>query len=46
MATPANGKPGEDGILTSAVSDEEGKKFYPRIRQPKPYLRYVPQPRA
>ena len=46
VATPANWKPGDDVILTSAVSDEEAKKLYPRIRQPKPYLRYVPQPRA
>jgi len=47
VATPANWKPGEDVILTSAVSDEEAKKLYPQgFRQPKPYLRYVPQPRA
>ena len=46
VATPANWKPGDDVILTSAVSDEEAKKLYPRIRQLKPYIRYVPQPRA
>ena len=47
VATPANWKPGEDVILTSAVSDEEAKKLYPNgFRQPKPYIRYVPQPRA
>jgi alkyl hydroperoxide reductase subunit AhpC len=47
VATPANWKQGEDVILTSAVSDEEAKKLYPKgFRQPKPYLRYVPQPRA
>ena len=47
VATPANWKPGEDVILTNAVSDEEAKQLYPKgFRQPKPYLRYVPQPRA
>ncbi len=47
VATPANWKQGEDVILTSAVSDAEAKQLYPKgFRQPKPYLRYVPQPRA
>jgi thioredoxin-dependent peroxiredoxin len=47
VATPANWKQGEDVILTSAVSDEEAKKLFPQgVRQPKPYIRYVPQPRA
>jgi alkyl hydroperoxide reductase subunit AhpC len=47
VATPANWKQGEDVILTSAVSDAEAKQLYPQgIRQPKLYIRYVPQPRA
>jgi alkyl hydroperoxide reductase subunit AhpC len=47
VATPANWKPGEDVILTSAVSDSEAKQLYPKgFRQPKPYIRYVPQPRG
>jgi alkyl hydroperoxide reductase subunit AhpC len=47
VATPANWKPGEDVILTSAISDDEAKKLYPQgFRAPKPYLRFVPQPRA
>ena len=47
VATPANWKQGEDVILTSAVSDAEAKQLYPKgFRQPKPYIRYVPQPRA
>jgi alkyl hydroperoxide reductase subunit AhpC len=47
VATPANWKPGEDVILTSAVSDAEAKQLYPKgFRQPKPYIRYVPQPRG
>jgi len=47
VATPANWKQGEDVILTSAVSDAEAKQLYPQgFRQPKPYIRYVPQPRG
>ena len=46
VATPANWKQGEDVILTSAVSDDEAKKLYPQgWKQPKPYIRIVPQPR-
>ncbi|MGA8321037.1 MAG: peroxiredoxin [Xanthobacteraceae bacterium] len=47
VATPANWKQGEDVILTGAVSDEEAKKLYPQgWKQPKPYIRVVPQPRS
>jgi alkyl hydroperoxide reductase subunit AhpC len=46
VATPANWKPGEDVILTAAVSDEEAKKIYPDgWKTPKPYMRIVPQPK-
>ena len=47
VATPADWKPGEDVIITTAVSDEEAKTLYPNgWRAVKPYLRYVPQPRS
>lgn len=46
VATPANWKPGDDVIISGAVSDEEAKKVYPEgWRAPKPYLRIVKQPR-
>lgn len=46
VATPAQWKQGEDVILTSAVSEDEAKKLYPQgWKQPKPYLRIVPQPK-
>jgi thioredoxin-dependent peroxiredoxin len=45
VATPVNWKPGEDVIISGAVSDEEAKKIYPGgWKAPKPYLRVVPQP--
>ncbi len=46
VATPVNWKNGEDVILTSAVTEEEAKKLYPQgWKQPKPYIRIVPQPK-
>jgi thioredoxin-dependent peroxiredoxin len=46
VATPANWKPGEDVIITGAVTDDEAKKLYPQgWKTPKPYIRVVPQPR-
>ena len=47
VATPANWKQGDDVIIAGSVSDDEAKKVYPDgWRAPKPYLRYVPQPRG
>jgi alkyl hydroperoxide reductase subunit AhpC len=46
VATPVNWKPGEDVIIAGSVSDDEAKQRYPQgWRAPRPYLRYVPQPR-
>jgi len=46
VATPVNWKPGDDVIITSAVSDDEAKKLYPEgYKTLKPYLRVVAQPK-
>ena len=46
VATPVNWKPGDDVIITTAVSDEEARKLYPDgWRTLKPYLRVVAQPK-
>jgi alkyl hydroperoxide reductase subunit AhpC len=45
LATPANWQPGDDVIITAAVSDAEAKKRFPEgWKQPLPYMRIVPQP--
>jgi alkyl hydroperoxide reductase subunit AhpC len=45
VSTPVNWKPGEDVIISGAVSDEEAKRVYPAgWKAPRPYLRIVPQP--
>jgi alkyl hydroperoxide reductase subunit AhpC len=46
VATPVNWKDGGEVIILPAVSDAEAKEKYPQgWRAPRPYLRYVPQPR-
>ena len=47
VATPANWKQGEDVIIAGSVSDEEAKKIWPQgFKAPRPYIRYVPQPKT
>jgi alkyl hydroperoxide reductase subunit AhpC len=46
VATPVNWKQGEEVILTAAITEDEAKKLYPQgWKQPKPYIRIVPQPK-
>ncbi len=43
LATPAQWQPGDDAVITGAVSDEEARKRYPDgWEQPLPYIRLVP----
>ena len=46
VATPVNWRPGDEVIIPPSVSDETARAKYPAgWRAPKPYLRYVPQPK-
>jgi len=45
VATPVNWKPGEDVIITAAVSNEDAQKRFPGYKTLKPYLRVTPQPK-
>jgi alkyl hydroperoxide reductase subunit AhpC len=46
VSTPANWNPGDDVIISTAISDEDARKAYPGgFRSLKPYLRMVPQPK-
>jgi len=47
VATPANWREGENVIILPSVTEAEAKERYPEgWKAPKPYLRYVPQPRS
>src|SRR5512135_1166459 len=46
VATPADWKQGEDVIIAGSVSNDEAKTIYPQgWKEPKPYIRIVPQPK-
>jgi len=45
VATPVNWKPGEEVIIAGSVSNDEAKERYPDgWKEPKPYIRIVPEP--
>jgi len=47
VSTPANWKNGDDVIIAGSVSNEDARKQYPQgWKEPKPYIRIVPQPRG
>ena len=46
VATPVNWKQGDDVIIAPSIPDDEARKSYPNgWKAPKPYLRFVPQPK-
>ena len=46
VATPVNWRPGDEVIIPPSISDEAARAKYPSgWRAPKPYLRYIQQPR-
>jgi len=47
VSTPVNWKQGEDVIIAGSVSNDDAKKIWPAgWKEPKPYIRIVPQPHA
>jgi alkyl hydroperoxide reductase subunit AhpC len=44
VATPVQWQPGDNVIVTAAVSDDEAREKFGDFEQPKPYIRIVPQP--
>lgn len=45
VATPAGWKPGQDVVIAGSVTNEEAHTLYPNgWKEPKPYIRIVPQP--
>src|SRR4051794_2405559 len=45
VATPANWRQGEDVVIAGSVSNDQAKEIWPGgWKEPKPYIRIVPQP--
>ena len=44
VATPVNWKPGEDVVIAGSVNNEDAKTLFGEWKEPKPYIRLVPQP--
>src|SRR5512147_869035 len=45
VATPANWQQGDDVIIAGSVSNDDAKKIFGAWKEPRPYLRIVPQPK-
>jgi len=44
VSTPVNWKSGEDVIIAGSVSNEQAREIFGTWKEPKPYIRIVPQP--
>jgi thioredoxin-dependent peroxiredoxin len=44
VSTPVNWQHGEDVIIAGSVSNEQAKEIFGSWKEPKPYIRIVPQP--
>ena len=44
VSTPVNWKQGEDVIIAGSVSNDEARQMFGEWKEPKPYIRIVPQP--
>jgi alkyl hydroperoxide reductase subunit AhpC len=46
VATPVNWKQGDDVIIAGSVTNDDARKIWPSgWKEPKPYIRIVPQPK-
>ena len=45
VATPVNWKQGEDVIIAGSVNNDQAKEIFGDWKEPKPYIRIVPQPK-
>jgi hypothetical protein len=44
VSTPANWKPGDEVIISGSVSGDQARELFGEWKEPKPYIRIVPQP--
>ena len=46
VSTPVNWQPGEDVIISGSVTNDQAREIFGEWREPKPYIRIVPQPNS
>jgi len=46
VSTPVNWQPGEDVIIAGSVTNDQARETFGEWREPKPYIRIVPQPNS
>jgi alkyl hydroperoxide reductase subunit AhpC len=46
VATPAQWQQGDDVIIAGSVSNDDAKQLFGDWKEPKPYIRIVPQPKG
>ncbi len=46
VSTPVNWKQGEDVIIAGSVNNEQARELFGTWKEPKPYIRIVPQPKG
>jgi alkyl hydroperoxide reductase subunit AhpC len=44
VSTPVNWRPGEDVIIAGSLSNDEARQIFGDWKEPRPYIRIVPQP--
>jgi thioredoxin-dependent peroxiredoxin len=44
VSTPAQWNPGDEVIISGSVSNDQAKERFGEWKEPKPYIRIVPQP--
>jgi thioredoxin-dependent peroxiredoxin len=44
VSTPAQWKPGDEVIIAGSVSNDQARELFGEWKEPKPYIRIVPQP--
>ena len=44
VSTPVNWQPGEDAIIAGSVSNDQAREIFGAWKEPRPYIRIVPQP--
>jgi hypothetical protein len=45
VATPVEWRPGDDVVIAGSVNNDDAKALFGTWKEPKPYIRIVPDPK-